>query len=141
MQNAVRVDQIETVVGEVEILGVRRLKLSRKIEQLEPLARQFNRRFGKIDASVIRARFGKLAPSVPSPQPISSTFKPARAGEVGSGGNVPLLGVAMRFDEFVETTRARRRVGKLHPARIRLPESAYSFLKICHLGRPCGRLG
>jgi hypothetical protein len=36
----------------------------------------------------------------------------------------------MRFDKFVEMSRARRRIGKLHPAGISLPKSAHTFLEI-----------
>jgi hypothetical protein len=60
MQNAVRVDQIETLVWERQVFSVGSLKCSWQIEQLKTPARKFNRRFGKIDAGVVSTRFGKL---------------------------------------------------------------------------------
>src|SRR5882724_13188603 len=60
MQNSVRVDQIKALVGKVEAFSIRCLKRAGKIEQLKTFARQFNCRFGKINSSVISARFGKL---------------------------------------------------------------------------------
>src|SRR2546425_13125626 len=37
----------------------------------------------------------------------------------------------MRLDQLVKATSARRSIGKLHPARIRLPKSTDSFLEFC----------
>ena len=42
---------------------------------------------------------------------------------------MPLLNVAMRFDEFVEATRAGFGVGKLRPAGMLLPERAHSLFE------------
>src|SRR6267142_5541821 len=65
MQNAMGIDQVKTLVCEVEILSICRLKLSWKIEQFKTLARKFNSSFRKIHSGVIRARFSKLGPICP----------------------------------------------------------------------------
>src|SRR5882672_4536883 len=130
MQNAVRVDQIKTLVGEVEVFSVCCLKLAGKIEQLKTFARQLNSRVGRIDSGVISARCGKLRAVGSESTTDFQDFQTTRTREVCGNGNVPLLRVAMRFDQLVEMARARRRVGKLHAAGIRLPKSAHAFLEI-----------
>jgi len=92
------------------------------------LPREIDRRFSQIDAGVISAGGGKLRAVSSESATDFQNFQPTRAGEIGGVRNVPLLRVAVRLDQFKETTRARRRVGKLHPARIRLPKRAHSFL-------------
>src|SRR5882672_1134892 len=129
MQNSVRVNQIKPLVGEVEAFSIRRLERAGKIEQLKTLARQLNCRFGKINSSVISARFGKLRPVGSESTTNFQNLQAARVAEAGRSGNVPLFRITMRFDQLVEPACARRRVGKLHAAGIRLPKSAHTFLE------------
>src|SRR5258705_9461682 len=60
MKNAVRVNQIKTLVWERQVFSVGSLKCSRKVEQLKTPARQFNRRVGEINAGIVSTGFGKL---------------------------------------------------------------------------------
>ena len=89
---------------------------------------QINGGVSQIDARVLCAGFGKLG----AVSPESTTH--FQHGEIFCVckscrcGNVPLLFISMLFDEFVKPARSGRRVGKLRPAGILLPERTYTFL-------------
>src|SRR5258705_4917893 len=130
MQNAVRVNQIKTLVWERQVFSVGSLKCSRKVEQLKTPSRKFNRPFGKINAGVVSTRFGKLRPVWSKSTTDFEDLQAARAGKIGGSGNVPFFGVAMGFDQFVEMACAWHRVSKLPPAGIGLPKSPHTFLQL-----------
>lgn len=131
MQYAMRVDDIKTLIRKLQFLGVRRLKRSREPVQLKTLACQFYGCVREIDSGVIGARLRKLSAVSPKSATNLKNLESAGSRKFGRFGNVPFLRIAVRLNQFIKVARARRRLGKLYPARIPLPVSSDSLLKIC----------
>src|SRR5215213_8792749 len=133
MQHAVRIDQIERLVCEIQILRVGGAKPSSEPEQLETPARQLNRRLRQINARIIGPGARKLRPIRPQPATYLQHAQATRRIETRRLRYMPLLRIAMLFDTLKEKARPRRSIRKLRPARIRLPEGTHALFQ-CRTG-------
>src|SRR5829696_3375071 len=97
---AVRVDDVERVIGEMQAFRVRNTESARQIEQVEAPFGQFNRGIREIYACIFCTRFGEL--SAVSSQS-TTHFKHTEVFRVGKScgrWNVPLLFITMLFYEL-----------------------------------------
>src|SRR5712692_5330639 len=129
VQDAVRVNEIERLIGEIQVLCVSRAKLTAQAEQFEVFSRQLNRRIGQINSGVVGACFGELGSISSQAATYFQHAQPARAGKVSGLGNVPFFRVAMCFDALEKFARAYLGVGELGAAGMRLPKGAHALLE------------
>jgi len=102
MQYAVRVDEIERVVRELEMFGVSDAKRAGKLKYFEAPFCQIDCGVSEIDTRIVRAGFGELS-SVSAES--ATHFQHCEifcVGKSSSGWNVPLFAIAMLFNEFVK---------------------------------------
>src|SRR5258708_18675111 len=130
MQNAVRINSIECVIGKVQVLGVGHTKFTRQAGNLKSSPSQINGRFGQVNAGIVRAGFGKLGSIRSQPASDFEDTQSVRAAKIRRVGNVPLFRVAMRFDPCEKLRRAHLVVSEPGTARMRLPEGAYALFQI-----------
>src|SRR6185503_9983744 len=101
MQYAVRVNEIERVVGVVEMFGVRDSKRAGELKYFEATFCQIDGRVSQIDTCVVCAGFGELSSVSAESTTHFQHCEIFGVSKSGRGWNVPLFAVAMLFNQFV----------------------------------------
>src|SRR2546423_6455763 len=130
VKNAVRINHVERIFLEIQILCIRNAKASRQIEKLETLARKLHSSVRQINARVISPCLRELRAVRAQPATYFKHLLPARAREACGLPYVPLLRVAVLLHALVESSRARLRISELSAARVRLPEGTHALFQI-----------